>query len=395
MISHNMVNVFYAKDENKLLVGKLALKDKQILFEYDAEFLKERLELSPFMLPLKPGIFAAKDKIFDGLFGLFNDSLPDGWGRLLLDRKLIKNAQNPGNLSPLDRLCYVGSHGMGALIYEPEIDDHNLNNSNDLDEIASEIIQFQEDDSFVENLLQLNGSSQGARPKIVTKIDGEDYIVKFRSSLDPLDMGAIEYAYHLMAQEAELIVPEARLCSAKKGCGYFAVKRFDRENDKRIHMHSLSGLIHADHRLPNLDYETIIKATMQLTKSNQECEKQFRLAVFNVLSHNRDDHSKNFSFLMDKNGIWKVSPAYDLTFSSGPGGEHCTTVMGEGKDPSLNDLLKLAQMAGVTKENARTIIDQVRAATAKWQYFAQNCGVQNTSRKMIENILTKVNNICN
>ena len=160
----------------------------------------------------------------------------------------------------------------------------------------------------------------------------DDWIVKFRSSADPKDIGPIEYAYHLMAKEAGLIVPEAKLFKSKTCRGYFGVKRFDRTEHRFIHTHTLSGLLHADHRIPSIDYETVMKATGILTKNIEECEKQFRNAAFNVFSHNRDDHAKNFSFLMDENGTWTVSPAYDLTFSTGPGGEHCTTIMGNGRN---------------------------------------------------------------
>jgi serine/threonine-protein kinase HipA len=381
-----MLHVYFMREAEKIPLGRLALKDRKIFFEYSPEFLKTGLELSPFKLPLKSGVIACEDGLFEGLFGVFNDSLPDGWGRLLLDRKLMKLSLNPGDLSPLDRLRYVGAHGMGALVYEPEIKGMNLASHEDLDEISHEALQFQENrgDQFVEDLLDMNGSSAGARPKILTAREGKDWIIKFRSSLDPLDMGPIEYAYHLMAQEAGLVVPSAKIFPSKKGPGYFGVERFDRAQQNRLHMHTMSGLLHADHRIPNLDYETILRATLWLTKDVRESEKLFRAAVFNVLSHNRDDHAKNFSFLMDEKGAWKVSPSYDLTFSSGPSGEHCTTVMGEGKNPSLSHLLKLSEVGGMKKQNALQLIDEVKSSVSKWQTHAQTAGVQSASLKRIQ-----------
>ena len=234
---------------------------------------------------------------------------PDGWGRLLLDRVLIKHNINPGSLSVLDRLCFVGSNGMGALIYEPEVESSSNLSYDSLDEIAEEIGEFQknDDDKYVEDLLKLGGSSAGARPKVLMDFEDEHWLIKFPSSTDPKDIGAIEYAYHLMAKDAGLEVPKAKLFPARKGLGFFGTHRFDKTASSRVHMHTISGLLHADHRMPSLDYEMIMKATMYLTQNMKECEKQYRVCVFNVLSHNRDDHSKNFSFLMDSNGVWRVS----------------------------------------------------------------------------------------
>jgi serine/threonine-protein kinase HipA len=366
-LNQTLVYVYYDGALKKQLMGRLLLKNRQMFFEYDADFIHTGLELSPFKLPLKSGIIKSNDRTFDGLFGVFNDSLPDGWGRLLLDRKLMKAGLNPGTLSPLDRLCFVGAHGMGALSYEPENPRAISHITHDLDEIDGEIQEtLNENDTFIDDLIILGGSSAGARPKVLLHLDGEDWLIKFRSSLDPKDISAIEYAYHLMAIDAGMIVPEAKIFPSRKGLGFFGVKRFDKMDHSRIHMHTISGLLHADHREPSLDYESILKATLYLTKDIRQCEVLFRNAVFNVLSHNRDDHSKNFSFLMDEQGNWNVSPAYDLTFSSGPAGEHSTMIMGEGKNPSKAHLLRLADIGNIKKNKTLEIIHQVLAAIEKW-----------------------------
>ncbi len=232
-------------------------------------------------------------------------------------------------------------------------------------------------------MLVLGGSSAGARPKVLLRIDGEDWLIKFRSILDPKDISAIEYAYNIMAIDAGVIVPEAKLFRSRKGLGFFGVKRFDRNGNSCIHMHTISGLLHADHREPVLDYESIMKATLYLTKDIRQCEIQFRNAIFNILSHNRDDHSKNFSFLMDQQGNWTVSPAYDLTFSSGPSGEHSTMIMGEGKSPTKIHLLKLASICNIKQDKALEIIHQVLASTEKWNTFSGEAGV---SKVQIKNI---------
>lgn len=384
-----IIHVSFLQKSKPLSVGRLILKDRKIFFEYSLDFLKTGIELSPFKLPLKAGLILCEDRLFEGLFGVFNDSLPDGWGRLLLDRKLMSLGINPHAPSPLDRLGYVGSHGMGALIYEPEIESSTPLPHKNFDEIAEEAKQFQENnnDTFVDDLLTLNRSSAGARPKILVNINGEDWIVKFQSSSDPKDVGPIEYAYHLMAKKAHLDVPEAKLFPSKKGPGYFGVKRFDRIENQRLHMHTVSGLLHADHRIPSLDYQTIMKAALWLTKDHRACEKLFRMAVFNVLCYNRDDHAKNFSFLMDQEGKWSISPAYDLTFSSGPAGEHCSTIMGEGKNPTAIHLLKLAKLVDIKKETALKILEEVKNATTDWNVFAKNVGVSPTSAKTIDNAI--------
>lgn len=388
----SIIHVFFMRGREKIPMGRLALKDRKILFEYDAQMIQTKLELSPFMLPLKTGVMSCEDRAFDGLFGVFNDSLPDGWGRLLLDRKLMKMGVLPQNLSPLDRLRYVGNHGMGALVYEPEVETYLSHHYEDLDLISEETYQFQENDrdTFVDELFSMNGSSTGARPKIMMDIGDEKWIIKFRSMFDPKDIGPIEYAYHLMAIDANLHVPVARLFPSKIGQGYFGVKRFDRVKNDSTHMHTMSGLLHADHRIPSLDYETIMKATLWLTKDLRECEKQFRAAVFNILSHNRDDHSKNFSFLMNKEGEWSVSPAYDLTFSSGPNGEHCTTVMGEGRNPTQAHILKIAEIVGIKKARALEIINEVKEATLKWSEIASHVGVSAQSTSLIQKSLENV-----
>jgi serine/threonine-protein kinase HipA len=389
----NLINVYYIRGNNKLSVGRMALKDRKIFFEYNPDFIATGLELSPFKLPLQTAVLCCEDQVFDGLFGIFNDSLPDGWGRLLLDRKLMKLGINPNGLSAIDRLCYVGSNGMGALTYEPEIYDSSIPLISDLDHINHEIREFQinNDETHIDDLIRMNGSSAGARPKVLINLSGEDWLIKFRNSADLKDAGPIEYAYHLMAKDAKLDVPEAKLFSSKNNSGYFGVKRFDRVSSKRIHMHTVSGLLHADFRTPSLDYSTIIQATLWLTKDIRQNLNQFRVAVFNVLTHNRDDHAKNFSFLMNEDGTWKVSPAYDLNFSSGPAGEHSTTIMHEGKFPKLEHLLQLAELGQIDRAKALLIIDEVKSAVDKWLIFAQDSGVLPSSKKTIHAAIQRIN----
>ncbi len=363
-------------------MGRLAFKNRQCFFEYTAQFLETGLQLSPFKLPLQSGLIPCQERVFDGLFGVFNDSLPDGWGRLLQDRKLMNLGIDPSSLSPLDRLYYVGKQGMGALSYEPAIEPSHITSLPNLDQIAQECIEIQNDQGpeFIDELLVLNGSSAGARPKVVTP----QWIIKFPSTTDPKDIGAIEYAYHLMAQAAKITVPEARLFPSRKHAGYFGVARFDRQDSTPIHMHTAAGLLHIDYRLPNLDYETLMRATLFLTRDLREAEKQLRATAFNVFAHNRDDHAKNFSFVMSETGLWQVSPAYDLTFSAGPQGEHASTIMGEGKNPGMLHLQKLAAISAIAPQTATAIIEEVRAAISKWSLFAKQADVSAQSTKRIQ-----------
>jgi serine/threonine-protein kinase HipA len=390
----------YLDGRTRHKVGRLATQDRRILFEYDPAFLSGGLQLSPFQLPARPGTMLGDQAIFDGLFGVFNDSLPDGWGRLLLDRTVEGLGILRGSLTPLDRLAYVGRHGMGALSYEP---DYSKTDGESvplkLDELAAEAatVLAGEQGAIVEKLLRLNGASAGARPKIVAQVSADKkriihgrtslpegfahWMIKFPSQLDEADIGPIEYAYSQMARAAGIEIPETHLFGAKAR-RYFGIKRFDRDGNRRVHMHSLSGLLHSDHRTPALDYDTFLKATQVLTKDVSQVAKAYRLACFNVLAHNRDDHAKNFSYLLDDaTGQWALAPAYDLVFTAGPNGEQSMMVLGEGRNPGIDQLRALGKKHGI--KNAETIIDEVRSAVARWKDFADAAKVTKKSATMI------------
>ena len=389
-------------------VGRLAIRDRTIYFEYDAVFLLTGLSISPFRLPLKPGLQSFDNSLFEGLPGVFNDSLPDGWGRLLFDRSMRAQGILPEELSPLDRLSSIGETGMGALIYEPGFSDDPASEDIDLDWLAEQSRQVLEGaaDDVLKTLLALNGSSAGARPKALLGYDRaqdkvihgnalcqdgfEPWLVKFANTMDGPDAGAIEFVYAEMARRAGLEVMETKLFPAKNGAGYFATKRFDRDGDKRFHMHTACGLLHSDFRTPSLDYQDLIELTVLLTRDVRETEKMFRLAVFNVLAHNRDDHSKNFSYLMNEHGDWSLSPAYDLTFSSGPGGEQSTMMMGEGKAPAQDHLRALGERAELKRQKIDEIIEQTREALADWTTLAKEYGVAASNVRLIADRLSRI-----
>jgi serine/threonine-protein kinase HipA len=386
----------YLKFDKKIKVGLLAIKDNKIYFEYDKEFLKSNLEISPYKLPLKSGLMRCDDDTFEGIWGVFADSMPDGWGRLLLDRHFIKKGINPKSLSPLDRLVYVGDDGIGALVYEPKIEVNNTIKHLDLDEIFTHSQKvLKGDESLIDELLTLNGSSGGARPKVLVQISDDKkeilydkklkkgfspWIVKFASSNDIPDIGKIEYVYSLMVKEAKIDMSETYLFNNK----YFATKRFDISNNKRKHLHSLAGLIHSDFRYPTLDYDDIMALTLHLTKDIQEVKKVYRLAVFNLLTHNRDDHAKNFSFIMDNTGKWQFAPAYDLTYSFGVGSEHSTMYMCEGKNPTFLHLEKLSKKHNI--KEYKQIINEVRYGVSKFKEFAKSADISKKTISKLEKI---------
>lgn len=344
-------------------VGYLAVTaDRLVAFEYSESWLKNGFSISPFSLPLRSGVMIPKKfDPLDGLFGVFADSLPDGWGRLLVDRLLLKHGINPLTADPVSRLAIVGSGGMGALEYQPENPLRTDPVGMSLDEIAAECLKMfdTEESESLDTLFQMGASSGGARPKVYYTIDKEEWIVKFPASLDPENIGRLEYEYSLCAKKCGIEMVETRLLPSEFHDGYFSTKRFDRIGKKRVHMVSAAGLLETTHRVPNLDYNILMQLTLQLTKSYAELEKLFRLMCFNVFAHNRDDHSKNFSYLY-KNGKWVLSPAYDLTYSNSIGGEHATTVNGNGRNPGMSDLLEVARKAGLNIEKMRQIAEMIR-----------------------------------
>ncbi len=351
-------------------VGTLALYKKHIAaFQYSEEWLADGFSISPFSLPLCAKVFLPEILPFDGLFGVFSDSLPDGWGRLLTDRLLLKNHINPAETESLDRLAVIGSSGMGALEYVPEYKLAGDKISGDLDYIAGECSRLLATE-YTENLDELfilGGSSGGARPKILTEFEGEPWIIKFPASEDSEKIGRQEYDYAVCAGKCGIKMTETRLFASNKCEGYFGTRRFDRRISKdgtmeKIHMISASGLLETSHRDLALDYDILMKATLKLTNDFNEVEKLYRLMCFNVFAHNRDDHAKNFSFLYDcDESRWVLSPAYDLTYSNSLWGEHATSVHGNGNNPKEEDMLAVSDMIGMDKSHAEKIIRNVKS----------------------------------
>ena len=401
------LEVYLRFTDTPIIVGQMVSDNGTIFFKYDDTFIEKSLEISPFKLKLTNAILTSETIIFDGLFGVFNDSLPDGWGRLLLDRTLLSKGISPNQITPLDRLAYVGSGGMGALTYRPTLNaDVQAEKLLELDVISQEMNKVLEGtpSDVIEELFHLGGSSGGARPKIFVgynpKTDHlvhghsslpegyEHWIIKFPSSTDMADIAQIEYAYYKMALAAGIEMSECKLFVESSGATYFATKRFDRIQNDRLHLHSVSGLLNDNFRYSNLDYGNVMDCAFRLENHVAAYSKVLRLAAFNVYGHNRDDHSKNISFLMNAGGEWRLAPAYDLTFSNSSHGMHSTMIAGESRSPGQRHLLELANTFGV--KNPETIVNEVKSAIADWNIYAKDSGVGDDSKKLIDQTITEI-----
>ncbi|MDD4351299.1 MAG: type II toxin-antitoxin system HipA family toxin [Clostridia bacterium] len=348
---------------NERTIGYLAeLENNTIAFQYDDEWIKNGFSISPFSLPLSDQVYINKKDTFNGLFGVFQDSLPDGWGELLFRRMLAKNGINFDRLSPLTKLSLVNPNGLGALSYEPSQVEETSDNNFDLDELAKEAKKIFDDEEGavdLDKVYHMGGSSGGARPKVHIKTGNEYWIVKFPCSYDPKDIGKKEYKSNELAKQCGIKVNEFKLFNSKISTGYFGAKRFDRFNNKRVHMVSLSSLLETTHRIPNLDYLHLFQVIQNICIDKNDLYEAFRRMCFNVLYGNRDDHGKNFAFLYDEaKGGYALSPAYDLTQTINKP-EHEMTINGLGM-PTEKDLLEIAKTIKLSLSECEQIIKIIK-----------------------------------
>ena len=340
--------------------------NRRVAFAYTQEWLSGGFPISPFSLPLKPEVFVPSSPRFGGLFGVFADSLPDAWGQLLMNRMLLRRGINTDDAGPLTRLAVIGDGGMGALCYRPAWNAWQPQELSDLDELAQECrrILNREEIQDADRMFALAGSSGGAKPKVMT----DEWIIKFPASAEDPDSGVMEKAYMDCARRCGITVPETRLLPSRRCGGYFSVRRFDRTQEtdgtlQRHHVLTAAAILELDWRSPCMDYHTLMKLTKILCRDRrEEVEQMYRRMCFNVFAHNRDDHSKNFSYIYsEEKDQWSLSPAYDLTWSSTYYGEHTTTVDGNGRDPGMKELLAVGKAAGLSVRRCRTIAEEIQA----------------------------------
>lgn len=389
--------------ERDYRVGLLAAVDRSFVFQYDDAFLTRDLPVSPLYLPVRPGVQAYDGKGRMEVFGVFEDAMPDSWGRRLVDRHFQKvYGRTPG---ALDRLSYVGDRAMGALTFHPPAEGVALpDKSLGLAGLAAEAWDF--DDEAVEDALpelrRIAGTSGGARPKILVGLpeagecgkgvlpgDGDlpqgyaHWIIKFNTRAEGAESGPLEFAYAELAAASGAVVPEHQLLDTRAG-RFYAVRRFDRPRfGERLHLHSAAGLLHADFRTPGDEYDVLFRLTEALTRDYAQKLELFRRVSLNVMACNRDDHLKNFAYLMSSDGSWALAPFFDFTFHNGPNGWHTLSVAGEGRNPRRCDLLRLAEQVDIRVPDASAIIDQVRGAIEGFAGLADQAAVSKRTASML------------
>ena len=351
----NKVSVYY-RDKK---VGELAMTPScKCAFEYDDEWIRTGFSISPLDLPLRKELFIAKAEPFYGNFGIFEDSLPDGYGRYLLNKILKKDGIDDSRLTPVQRLSIVGTSGMGALSYIPELylgEKKGLPELDHLQQLALDILS-EKTENDIDVLYWNSGNSGGCRPKSLYEDQEGHWLVKFRHTYDPKDMGIMEYKYNEVARNSGIDVPDFKLINGK----YFTTKRFDINRDgERLHTATAGALLNQSIHYPAMDYKELLALTGYLTQDPVQVEQMFRRMVFNILTENKDDHAKNFTFL-NHGGKWKLAPAYDLTkCSNGYNGEHATSVNANGL-PKEEDMITVGESIRIPRKRGQEIINEMK-----------------------------------
>lgn len=389
------VNVFYEGWGERwqwgTLVSTTALTGRPlIVFEYTNEARHRGLELSSYTLPLE-GRQLRGDFPDHQLYlpGPAYDSLPDGWGMLLMDRMFRRRGLTTARIGSLERLTYIGSNAMGAMTFEPVAPEGQGSEVHiPLEQLAAEVQEVLHGDGgeFLQTLLLVGGSPQGARPKALVYRDPvtggfttvvtpgfEAWLVKFPAKEEQAEVCAIEMVYAECLRMCGIETPDTQYFSLPNGLAAFASKRFDRQKGMRVPMQSLAAFTGANYRSPGvLDYVNFLRATQMCTNDVREMAVAFGRAVFNVAFNNRDDHPKNFAYIMSPDGQWRLSPAYDVTFCEGPGGYHQMDVMGEAMSISRTHMLRLAVEAEVPADAAGRMIDGICEVASRFSSIAEN-----------------------
>lgn len=399
-----LLEVWYSGWGENWLLGQLADDGSRLLFEYSPEAIRQGLELSPVQLRLRAQAYGDFPAFLYRLPGLIADALPDGWGLLLMDRLFRQRGlRSAASLSPLERLAFIGNHAMGALRFQPAEGEVLSSPDMALLDLARESrkIVRGSDSEALRVLARLGGSPQGARPKVLVRHDpltgevstaddgpGDPWLFKFPAAGEHKESCVLEHLYAMLARQCGLEVPETTWVDLGRDLAAFGVARFDREQGQRVPVHTLANALHADFRIPSsVDYTTFLRATRAFTHDEREVKKAFQRAVFNVLFHNRDDHGRNQAFRLGKDRCWRLAPAYDLTWSEGPGGEHQMDICGEGLNPGKSHLLRLAGEGGLDREWALEAIGEMIAVASGFRTQARELPIRPATVKQVWNVL--------
>ena len=346
-------------------MGTLSMGNRSTCqFEYDKDWLSNGFSISPLQLPLKAGLFSADYQPFNGNFGVFEDSLPGGYGEYLLRKVLKDSGIDPQGLTPVQWLSIVGSSGMGALCYVPEtklIREDGQRSFDEMQQMALDVLSEKTNDN-ADMLYFKSGNSGGVRPKCIFSDADGHWLVKFRHTYDPKNIGQLEYDYNKVARQCGIDVPDFKLIEGK----YFAVRRFDIENDVRLHIVTASALLNEPITPPKMEYHNLLQLTGYLTQSPKAVEQQFRRMAFNVFAHNMDDHARNFSFIC-RDGEWSLAPAYDLT-NDATLGEHASTINFKGI-PTDEDMITVGMNIRMSRERCQQIIEEVKEGTRELEKY--------------------------
>lgn len=384
-------------------VGLLAENRSGCFFQYDNSYLEQhKSSLAPFNLRFDNQTQQAPLAPHYGLHGVFADSLPDGWGLYLMDRVFRENGYNPAKVTALERLAFIGERCLGALFYEPELDYDvaAVPELLDLLELGREAVQEFEgtESSLIEHLMDAGGSG-GARPKLTVTLqpdgsyttkmgaEGTPMLIKLTSEKFHLKHAEslVEYVYLRLAKRCGIEVPDFALFDAGKGRFWLQQKRFDCiANNGRLHMISAAGLLDASFRAPSLDYIDLVKAT-QVMCGPKEAQKMVQRALFNYLTVNQDDHSKNFAFLADDQDKWRLSPFYDIVYSPSPYGEHMSAFNGKGRYPDKQAMTLLAGQAGLSgAKDVWQMAAQIFEVVSTFSIEAEHLGIPKVLIKEIQ-----------
>ena len=405
----NRLTVLYQGWGERWPLGTLAHTGDKTVFEYAPEALRQGLELSPYRLALRQQAYTGTPALYAGLPGLIADALPDGWGLMLMDRAFRKAGRDPATISPLDRLAFIGERAMGALSFEPATGLSLAAQDISLLELAQKIERLTAAASatILNQLVLIGGSPHGARPKALVNYErssgrmsvgstvgstvpgtdalGEPWLIKFPARGEHAEVCAIEELYARLARACGLDMPASAWFPLSRNLAAFGVKRFDRDNGRRVPVHTLAGALHTDYRVPSVDAIDFLRLTRLMTNDMREVHKAFERCAFNLIFNNRDDHAKNFSYRLNRARHWQLSPAYDLTFNTGPGGHHQLAYAGETLAPGRASLLQVAAKGGIDEAPALQSIKRMTAVARHLNRHAEALPVRKAAMRTIAN----------